>query len=148
MDFEMVNNMKVKVLKNYLRLRGLKVSGRKPELVARVFAAMENNVKPIKSAEEVEQEIRSDYQKKLILKDYVIPDPNFLNDGWMSEVDGILFWPMILYPDIFTYLTFYPSELKSDDLNDYKNSKAYSYFSDGWLSPLSYHEVHLHQNIV
>ena len=58
----------------------------------------------------------------------------------MSEVDGILFWSMILYPDIFTYLTFYPSELKSDDLNDYK--KAYSYFSDGWLSPLSYHEVH------
>ena len=46
---------------------------------------MENNVKPIKSAEEVEQEIRSNYQKKLILKDYVIPVPNFLNDGWMSE---------------------------------------------------------------
>ena len=93
MDFEMVNNMKVEELKDYLRLRGLKVSGRKPELVARVFAAMENNVKPIKSDEEVEQEIRSDYQKKLILKDYVISDPNFLNDGWMSEVDGILFWP-------------------------------------------------------
>ena len=50
MDFELVNKMKVGELKTYLRLRGLKVFGREVELVARVFAASENNVQPVKTA--------------------------------------------------------------------------------------------------
>ena len=41
----MINEMKVDELKKCLRLRGLKISGRKVELVARVFSAHENNVK-------------------------------------------------------------------------------------------------------
>ena len=32
-------------LKNYLKIRGLKVTGRKKKLVARVFNAQENDVK-------------------------------------------------------------------------------------------------------
>ena len=65
MDFQLVNKMKVEELKTYLRLRGLKVSGRKVELVARVFAASENNVQPVKTAEEVEAEIADEYKAKL-----------------------------------------------------------------------------------
>ena len=53
----MVTGMKVEELKDYLRLRGLKISGEKAELVARVFAASENNVKPIKSAAEVQVDL-------------------------------------------------------------------------------------------
>ena len=34
---------------------------------------------------------------------------------------------------------FFPSELGSKDLNDYKNCKAYSYFKSGWLEQLWYH---------
>ena len=34
---------------------------------------------------------------------------------------------------------FFPSELGSKDLNDYKNSKAYSYSKSGWLGQLWYH---------
>ena len=41
-------------LKNYLKIRGLKVTGRMKELVARVFNAQENDVKPWKTAVEVE----------------------------------------------------------------------------------------------
>ena len=37
--------MSLEELKNYLRIRGLKVNGRKDELVARVFAASEYGVK-------------------------------------------------------------------------------------------------------
>ena len=49
------------------------------------------------------------------------------------------FWPMV-HPDIFNYLMFFPSELGSKDLiNDYKNSKAYSYYKSGWLGQLWYH---------
>ena len=45
----MICNMKVEELKVYLRLRALRISGKKAELVARVFSAMENNVKPVKT---------------------------------------------------------------------------------------------------
>ena len=48
---------------------------------------------------------------------------------------------MTLYIDIFNYLRFYPSELGSSDLNDYKASKAYSYYAQGWLGELQYHNV-------
>ena len=47
----------------------------------------------------------------------------------------------MLYPDIFNFLSFNPSELKSKDLNDYKTSKGYSYYATGWLRPLFYHPV-------
>ena len=46
------------------------------------------------------------------------------------------FWPVLSYPDILKFLMFYPSELGSKDLSDYKNSKAYSYYKSGWLQPL------------
>ena len=67
MDFEMVQKMKVDELKMFLRLRDLKVSGKKAELVARVFAASENNVPLKKTAEEVEPDLRDEYQAKLLI---------------------------------------------------------------------------------
>ena len=71
MEFDMINEMKVDELKKYLRLRGLKISGRKVELVARVFAAHENNVQPVKTAAEIEIELSQEYQAKLLQVDYV-----------------------------------------------------------------------------
>ena len=64
-----------------------------------------------KTAEEVESDLRNDYQANLLLDSQVIPDPNHLVSGWLSEDDGIYFWPCILYADIFNFLTFNPSEL-------------------------------------
>ena len=75
MEFDMINEMEVDELKKYLRLRGLKISGRKAELVARVFAAHENNVQPVKTAAEIEIELSQEYQAKLLQVDYVVPDP-------------------------------------------------------------------------
>ena len=48
---------------------------------------------------------------------------------------------MILYADVFSYLVFNASELGSNDLSDYKNCKAYSYYMSGWLQPLMYHNL-------
>ena len=142
MDYDMISRMNVEELKNILRLRVLKVSGRKDELVARVFAAAENNVQPVMSATEIEEELKLEYQYKLKLDDITIPDPySIINDNWINEQDGMKFWPMVLYPDIFNYLMFFPSELGSKDLNDYKNSKAYSYYKSRWLEPLFYHHI-------
>ena len=36
---------------------------------------------------------------------------------------------------------FYPTQLGSTDLSDYKNSKAYSYYESGWLQPLYFHKM-------
>ena len=59
----------------------------------------------------------------------------------MEEDEGMAFWPMLSYPDIFNFLMFYPSELGSKDLSDYMNSKAYSYYESEWLEPLQYHNL-------
>ena len=93
------------------------------------------------NAEEVERQIKVDYEKKLKIDSIRIPDPFKIPQGWQNEEEGIIFWPMLLYPDIFNYLMFYPSELGSKDLSDYKNSKAYSYYTNGWLQPLLYHPL-------
>ena len=65
MDVKLLSSMKVEELKAYLRLRGLKVSGRKEELVARAFVAMENNVPIVRTAEEVEKPLACQYSTKL-----------------------------------------------------------------------------------
>ena len=36
---------------------------------------------------------------------------------------------------------FYPTQLDSTDLSDYKNLKAYSYYESGWLQPLYFHKL-------
>ena len=59
----------------------------------------------------------------------------------MEEDEGMVFWPMQSYPDIFNFLMFCPTELESRGLSDYKNSKAYSYYKSGWLQPLQYHNL-------
>ena len=48
---------------------------------------------------------------------------------------------VLSYPDIFNFLMFFPSELGSSELNDYKGCKAYSYFINGWLGLISYHHI-------
>ena len=45
----------------------------------------------------------------------------------MNKDEGMKFWPMLSYPEIFKYVMFFPSELGSKNLNDDKNSKTYSY---------------------
>ena len=112
----MVTGMKVEELKDYLRLRGLKISGEKAELVARVFAASENNVKPIKSAAEVQVDLRNEYQAKLLLGDYLVPDPYHLKEGWLSEENGIVLWPVVTYPEIYNYFMFHPNRIKTSEV--------------------------------
>ena len=136
MDYELVEKMKVEELKSYFKIRGLRVRGTKKILIARVFAARENGVQPVKTAVDIELDLINDYKNKLKIDDFPIPDPFKIPHGWMEEDEGMTFWPMLSYPDIFNFLIFYPSELGSKDLSDYKNSKAYSYYKSGWLQPL------------
>ena len=133
--------MHVNELKNHLKVRGLKISGNKNELVARVFSAMENNVMPVKTAVEVEKDLKKEYEKKLRVDDRLIFDPFKIPHRWLEKNQGMAFLSMLFYPDIINYLMFYPKQLGSTDLSDYKNSKACSYYKSGWLRPLYFHKL-------
>ena len=61
MDYDLNSKMSLEELKNHLRIRGLKVNGRKSEVVARVLAASENGIKTIKTAVEVEGDLKTEY---------------------------------------------------------------------------------------
>ena len=76
----------------------------KNELVARVFSASENGVKPIKTAVEFEADLKTEYLAKLKINDRNIPDPFKIPHGRMTEDKGMKFWAILLYPDIFNYL--------------------------------------------
>ena len=134
----MFNKMKAEELKNYLRLRGLKVTGKKAVLVARAFSTFENNVAVIKTAEEVEAELKQEYDDKLKLDEMNIPDPFKLNNGWLDEEEGIAYWPIV---PTYYIIQFLMIDSDVEDLSDYKGSKAYSYFKQGWLSNISYHSL-------
>ena len=141
MGVEQLRSMKVEELKSFLRLRGLRVAGKKNELVARAFVALENDVPIVQTAEEAKLELEREYKLKLNTLDEILPDPFSLKEGWLAEEESVKCWPMTLYPDIYNFLAIHPSELASTDLCDYKTSKAYSYYREGWLSSLNYHEV-------
>ena len=61
--------------KELLKILGLKVTGTKKKLVARVFAATENGGQPVKTAVEIESDLITDYKNKLKINDFPIPDP-------------------------------------------------------------------------
>ena len=85
MDYGLLEKMKVKELKNYLKIRGLKVTRIKKELIVRVFATSENGVQPVKAAVELESDLITDYKNKLKVHDFPIPEPFKILHGWMEE---------------------------------------------------------------
>ena len=80
----MIEKLNMEELKNYLKIRGIKVAGRTKELVATVFNAQENDVKPVKTAVEVEDVLKNEYSKKLVVDDRKIPDPFKIPHGWQT----------------------------------------------------------------
>ena len=60
-------------------------------MVARVFAARENGVQPIKTAVEKESDLMTYYKNKLKIDDFSIPDPFKIPHGWIEEDEGIAF---------------------------------------------------------
>ena len=129
MDYELLEKMKVEELKNYLKIRGLKVTRTKEELVGPVFAASENWVQPVKTVTEIDSDLITDYKNKLKIDNFPIPDPFKIPHGWMKEDKGMAFWPMLSYSDIFNFLMFYPSELGIKDLSDYNGLRMASTFA-------------------
>ena len=93
MAYKMIQKLNVEELKKVFKIRGLTVTGRKKELVARVFNSQENEVKPVKTTVEVEAVLKNEYGKKLVVGDRKIPDPFKIPHGWQTEEARMVFWP-------------------------------------------------------
>ena len=119
---------KVPELKEYLRDRGLKTTGRKVELVALEYGANQMGVDTKRSSIEEKVKHKQEYSALLKMKnDDTIPDPLFLK-GWVSEQSGITQWPPTMYFDIAEYLSSAPHssncDLKKRLMTDYKEGEA------------------------
>ena len=104
LSFDEINTWRMDALKHFLKKRGLKVSGRKEELVFRVFAAAEQNM-PV-SLDAASRVAQTQRERESLLKtpEGVLPDPSELYNGWIGELNGMTKWPPILFSDITLYI--------------------------------------------
>lgn len=96
---------KVNALKTYLRKRGLKVTGRKEELLARVFIAVEQNVPEYLEAADIVLQTKLEQRSLLTTAaEGDLPDPSTIKDGWIGELVEMELWPPIFLSDLTMYI--------------------------------------------
>ena len=44
---------------------------------------------PVKTAAEIESDLQTEYQAKLLHGEILLPDPHYLTSGWLGEDEGI-----------------------------------------------------------
>ena len=139
-DYDTICMWKVEALKEYLKKRGLKVSGRKQELVARVFAAVEQNIPVSESAAVLVAQASKEREILLVTPGENLPDPTTLVASWIGESEGMKLWPSIFLCDITMYIMKdHPGNnipLQRRLLNEYKEGKAYRLYEGGWLKKI------------
>ena len=146
LSFDEINKWRMDALKHFLKKRGLKVSGlRKEELVARVFAAAEQNMPVCLDAASWVAQTQCERESPLKTPEGVLTDPSELHNGWIGELNGMTKWPPILLSDITLYIMKdHPGNdisLQKRLLNEYKEGKAYRLYSAGWLKQIYIHPV-------
>ena len=135
---------KVPVLKDYLRDRGLKTTGTKNELAALAYGAHELGIAKKPNHSDVQDAKKREYESLLLIGKDKIPDPVKLTDGWYGEQQGMSKWPPVFQIHIAEFLLV-GEQVKTDMskrlLSDYKEGKAYSYFTSNWLKEVFYHDI-------
>jgi SAP domain len=135
---------KIDRLKQYLRDRGLPVSGKKAELIALAYGASYFNIAKKPTAKENDRERCNRYRALLSVDcGSMLPDPmSDLVTGWIDEMSGMSMWPPTMYGDLAEYLVDTSERsLRTRLLTDYKEGKAFSYFDSKWLKEVYYHPV-------
>lgn len=139
--FDEIQMWHVDALKDFCRKRNLKVSGKKVELVARVFAASEMGVPIEPTAVERASETHGEKAQLLQTSDGELPAPSMLKNGWLCESESITSWPPIFLSDITIFLMAdHPGRdvnIHERILNEYKEGKAYRLYESGWLKEIS-----------
>ena len=118
-------------LKDYLSLRGLSVTGKKRELVARAFSACERNVGVVVNDEELRSRFAIEYNHRI---KGLPSDPRSIAD-WKNDLTT---WPAIDLRKIFSFILS-KKEFDSEYVGKYKMCKAYSYFASGFVGTVYSH---------
>ena len=121
-------------LVDFLAAHGLKTTGRKIELVARAFAAVDMNLPILASSEQQQNRLNITYQNRL--RFFKIGDPLLVDDS--DKSDQILKWPKINVGSIFIYILKVRA-FDYDYIGRYKDQKAYSYFDSGYVDSIYSH---------
>ncbi|XP_031557009.1 uncharacterized protein LOC116293689 [Actinia tenebrosa] len=144
-SFDEVAMWRVEALKEFLRKRNLKVTGKKQELVARVFAAFEQRIPISLQGASLVKQTKEEQSRLLTTDEGILPDPLTLKDCWFGEVKGISQWPPIFLSDITMYIMKdHPGNnisLQTRLLNEYKEGKAYRLYDTGWLKEISINHI-------
>ncbi|KXJ06371.1 hypothetical protein AC249_AIPGENE12226 [Exaiptasia diaphana] len=124
-------DLSVGTLRDYLNLRGLQVTGRKVELVARAFSACEMNL-PIKlTHEQHNNKLKAEYNNRLAKCD--LADPNSETE-WL---DDMTLWPAVDLGKIFAFILLH-KEFDTTYIGKYKDRKAYSYWKSNFVGSVLY----------
>lgn len=105
---------------------------------------METEVPIDDGAEQAERRLLGEYTHKLTVDGHVYPDPATFEDGWESEESGRFLWPSINISDISEYLKLTGTnavDLVHRLLNNYKEGKAYRYYTCEHVREIAYHPI-------
>lgn len=143
MTLETFKLWKTNALKSFLSARKKSVDGTFDELASRAFVAWEDGVLEDMDAEHKERCLDKEYKAKLILDGTVSPDPFSIKSGWIGETaNGLSKWPSLYFHDIAEYLKSKSSgNLMNRLVNEYKEGKAYRYYSCGWVKEIFIHSI-------
>lgn len=109
----------------------------------RAFAVSED-VPVNEEAEQAERRLLHEYKSKLTVDGETYPDPSTFEEGWESDKTGCFHWPSIYICDISDYLKKTAAnnmDLINRLVNNYKEGKAYRYFTCEWVREIKYHPI-------
>ncbi|CAC5364251.1 unnamed protein product [Mytilus coruscus] len=94
-------------------------------------------IKPVLTPAE-ERKLKVDQNcDKLKAPKGIVPDPLIdLTNRWITESKGVSMWPPTMY-----YQKNKDKSLSNRLMKDYKEGKAYSYFTSRWLKEVCYHHI-------
>ena len=141
--YEDFMELSVKQLSDYLSVRGLSTSGKKVELIARAFAAMELRLDIIESTESQKLKLQAQYDNKL--SELEIPDPKLIAKS--KRIDDLTKWPYITLGNIFSYIL-KKRDFDADYIGKYKDQKAFSYFNSGFVGQIYVYELSSKKDII
>ena len=119
--FEDFMELSLKQLSDYLSARGLSTSGKKVELIARTFAAMELKLDIIESTESQKIKLQAQYHNKL--SELQIPDQKLIaKSKW---IDDLTKWPYITLGNNFSYIL-KKRDFDADYISKYNDQNVFS----------------------